>query len=384
MRPPRKTIASIGDGPGGKLGMVLLVGLAGLALATVLAFAAPLGWPFELFTHFRAQYAVAAALLAVLLLLVRRPGAAAVAGVLAALHALPALQRSVADDPVAACGGPAFTVVTANLQYSNHDTSRFLDWLAANPGRPRRAAGSHRSLGRHAVAGVRRIRSANSWCAEDPYGIGVMSRWPLRSVERRDFAGDGLPSLSGGLVIQGQPVRFLALHTHWPILPRLAAVPRPLARCRGRVGACRRRAGGGARRPESHRVLAGIRAISRVQRGCATPWVNHAGSDMDGGLLAARAPDRSRARHARSLRRARRGRPLDRLRSSAGNCAAAACFARDSLTRCAGREVARLMGVLAEAACTQSASVCSESPGHRLRMEPLATLPPFSNANANR
>ena len=63
MRPPRRKKASLADGPGGKLGLVLLVGLAGLALATVLAFAAPLGWPFELFTHFRAQYAVAAALL---------------------------------------------------------------------------------------------------------------------------------------------------------------------------------------------------------------------------------------------------------------------------------------------------------------------------------
>ena len=113
--------------------MFLLAGLAGLGLATVLAFAAPLGWPFELFSHFRAQYAVAAAMLAALLLLVRRPGAAAVAGVLAALHALPALQRTVADDPAAICGGPAFTVVTANLQYSNRDTSRFLDWLASNP-----------------------------------------------------------------------------------------------------------------------------------------------------------------------------------------------------------------------------------------------------------
>jgi endonuclease/exonuclease/phosphatase (EEP) superfamily protein YafD len=58
---------------------------------------------------------------------------------------------------------------------------------------------------------------------EDPYGIGVMSRWPLRAVERRDFAGDGLPSLSGDLVVQEQPVRFLALHTRWPILPGLAA-----------------------------------------------------------------------------------------------------------------------------------------------------------------
>jgi endonuclease/exonuclease/phosphatase (EEP) superfamily protein YafD len=222
MRQPRQTIASLADGPGGKLGMFLLVCLAGLALATVLAFAAPLGWPFELFTHFRAQYAVAAALLAMLLLFVRRPGAAIVAGVLAALHALPALQRTFADDPVAACGGPAFTVVTANLQYSNHDTSRFLDWLARNPADLvvlQEVTGSWAG----ALSHVSGYPQRKLLVREDAYGIGVMSRWPLRSMERRDFAGDGRPSLSGALLIDGRPVRFLALHTRWPILPQLAA-----------------------------------------------------------------------------------------------------------------------------------------------------------------
>ncbi len=202
--------------------MLLLVGLAGVVLATVLAFAAPLGWPFELFTHFRAQYAVAAALIAVLLLLARRPGAAAVAGVLAVLHALPALQRSVAEDPVAACGGPAFTVVTANLQYSNHDTSRFLDWLARNPADLvvlQEVTGAWAD----ALSGVPDYPQREFLVRDDAYGVGVMSRWPLRSIEPRDFAGDGLPSLSGGLVIEGQPLRFLALHARWPILPALAS-----------------------------------------------------------------------------------------------------------------------------------------------------------------
>jgi endonuclease/exonuclease/phosphatase (EEP) superfamily protein YafD len=222
MRPPRRTIASFADGPGGKLGLALSVGLAGLALATVLAFAAPLGWPFELFTHFRAQYAVSAALLVMLLLFVRRPGSAIVAGVLAALHALPALQRTFADDPVAACGGPAFTVVTANLQYSNRDTNRFLDWLARNPADLvvlQEVTGSWAD----ALSRVSGYPQQKTLVREDPYGIGVMSRWPLRSIERLDFAADGRPSLSGDLLIEGRPVRFLALHTRWPILPHLAA-----------------------------------------------------------------------------------------------------------------------------------------------------------------
>ena len=301
-------------------------------LATVLAFAAPLGWPFELFSHFRAQYLVAAALLAVLLLVVRRPGAAAVAGVLAGLHALPALQRSVAEDPVAACGGPAFTVVTANLQYSNHDTSRFLDWLAANPADLvvlQEVTGAWAAT----LSQVSAYPQRDFLVREDPYGIGVMSRWPLRSVERRDFAGDGLPSLSGGLVIQGQPVRFLALHTHWPILPGLAASrDHSLDAAAALV-----RAGDG---PAAVLGDLNLTAYSPVfARFLESAGLRDASgrtaleSDVDGGLLAARATDRSRARHARPLRRACRGRPLDRFRSSAPNRPAPACFARDSLTR---------------------------------------------------
>ena len=44
-----------------------LLALGVLCVATALALLAPLGWPFELFAHFRAQYAVSALLIALLL-----------------------------------------------------------------------------------------------------------------------------------------------------------------------------------------------------------------------------------------------------------------------------------------------------------------------------
>ena len=46
----------------------LLLALAGVAAASLAAMLAPLGWPFELFVHFRPQYGVTAALLAPMLL----------------------------------------------------------------------------------------------------------------------------------------------------------------------------------------------------------------------------------------------------------------------------------------------------------------------------
>jgi endonuclease/exonuclease/phosphatase (EEP) superfamily protein YafD len=199
----------------------LYVALAGLGGATLLALAAPLGWPFELFAHFRAQYAAAALLLAVLLLPIGSRRAATVAAVLAVFHALPALQHTLADEPTTACNGPAFTVVTANLQFSNHDTRRFIDWLEEHPADLvvlQEVTGAWQ----RALLQVAGYEHRNFHVREDPYGLGVLSRWPVESFELQDLAGDGLPSLSGRADIEGQPLRFLGLHTHWPILPGLA------------------------------------------------------------------------------------------------------------------------------------------------------------------
>ncbi len=186
-----------------------------------MALAARLGWPFELFVHFRAQYAAAALALALLLLRTGRPRISLLAVALAVFNAIPLMQRAQAVPSGGACAGPRFSVVTANVQYSNADRRRFLEWLASNPAD---------------LVVVQELTSA--WAGdlarlsaypyrvllprEDAYGIGVLSRWPLGPVGPRDFAGDGLPSLAGSVQIADRQVRFLALHTRWPVTPGLA------------------------------------------------------------------------------------------------------------------------------------------------------------------
>jgi len=198
-----------------------LLALGGLCAATAFALAAPLGWPFELFAHFRAQYAAAALLLAALLVLLRSPRAAAVAIVLAVFHALPALQRTAADEPPSACGGAAFTVVTANVHYGNRDMRPFLDWLGAHPADLVVVQELTDSWARE-LSGLQGYPHRELVPRADPYGIGVLSRWPIGSLERRDLAGDGLPSLAGRADVEGRTLRFVALHTRWPVLPDLA------------------------------------------------------------------------------------------------------------------------------------------------------------------
>jgi endonuclease/exonuclease/phosphatase (EEP) superfamily protein YafD len=194
--------------------------LVALCAATLLALAAGVGWPFELFVHFRVQYAVAGLALAAVMLAAGCRRASLLAILVAAFNALPVLQHAQAGPPGLACAGPRFTVVTANVQYGNDDRGRFLHWLASHPSD---------------LLVVQELTSA--WAGdlsrlpgypyramlarEDAYGIGVLSRWPLGPVESEDFAGDGLPSLAGRAQIAGRPVRFLALHARWPVAPGL-------------------------------------------------------------------------------------------------------------------------------------------------------------------
>ena len=69
-----------------------MLALGGVGVASVAAWLAPLGWPFELFVHFQPQYGVTAALLAIAFLVLRRPTLAAVATLIAVMHLWPTGQ----------------------------------------------------------------------------------------------------------------------------------------------------------------------------------------------------------------------------------------------------------------------------------------------------
>jgi endonuclease/exonuclease/phosphatase (EEP) superfamily protein YafD len=199
----------------------ILISFAGACAASVAGWLAPLGFPFELFSHFRLQLAVAAALLTPALWWAQRPRAAALAGVLAIVHGALAAPGLLAKAPPPACAGPSVVVITANVEFSNHDPRRFLQWLAAHPAdivvvqevTPQWAA-TLRSLPGYP--------QQKALTREDPYGIAVLSRWPLDALQPVDMAGDGLPSLAGVVTVQGRPIDLLALHTRWPISPELA------------------------------------------------------------------------------------------------------------------------------------------------------------------
>jgi endonuclease/exonuclease/phosphatase (EEP) superfamily protein YafD len=165
-----------------------LLALGGLGVATALALLAPLGWPFELFAHFRPQYAVAALLVALLLVGRRQGVAAGIAVVLASWNALPVVQRTQAESRPTSCTGPAFTVATVNLQYSNTRHERFLAWLAQHPA-DLVVVQEVTEAWVDTLADSKDHPHRYLLTREDPYGIGVLSRWPLESMRTIDLAG---------------------------------------------------------------------------------------------------------------------------------------------------------------------------------------------------
>lgn len=205
-----------------RLTAALLWLLGGVALATALALLAPLGWPFELFSHFRVQYAAAALLLSVLLAWRRAAVPSVLALVLAGWHALPGLGGQTGAAEAGDCAGPTFTVATANVQFSNTQPEAFRAWLATQPA-------DFLVIQEVTAAWAAELEAQTAYPhryvvpREDPYGLALLSRWPMESVTQVDLAGDGLPSLAGSVDAGGQRIRFLGIHTHWPLTPALAA-----------------------------------------------------------------------------------------------------------------------------------------------------------------
>jgi endonuclease/exonuclease/phosphatase (EEP) superfamily protein YafD len=200
---------------------LLLLALAMLTAASAMALAAAFGWPFELFSHFRLQYAVVALLLALALVGLRRPGWALAAGLLAAWHGAPMLQRAVAGAPPVACAGTPLDVVTANLYYRSRDLRRFGAWLERHPA-DLVVVQEVTPAGAEALEAMSGYPYRELLARSDAYGVGVLSRWPLDNVRSLDLAGDGHPSLAGDVIVEGLRMHFLAVHARWPVLPSLA------------------------------------------------------------------------------------------------------------------------------------------------------------------
>jgi endonuclease/exonuclease/phosphatase (EEP) superfamily protein YafD len=201
------------------------IALTGTAAASLAALLAPLGWPFELFAHFRWQLVAAALALLLASLVLRRPWMMVVACVTVLLQWLPCALlsgRASADEAtVLTCRDQPLRVATANAWFANPDYTALVAWLSRSDADiiAVQEITPQSALALETLARTYPYRKVIP--REDPYGIALLSRWPIDVVRSMDFAGDGLPSLVATLDVHGRKLRVIALHTRWPVMPGL-------------------------------------------------------------------------------------------------------------------------------------------------------------------
>jgi endonuclease/exonuclease/phosphatase (EEP) superfamily protein YafD len=178
-----------------------------------------------LFVHFRWQVGAAALALLLASLVLRRPWMMAVACVTVATQWLPNVLmsgRASAHEPATlSCSDDRLRVVTANARFSNTEHAAMVAWLSGSDADiiALQEVTPQWALALEPLARTYPYR--NMMPRDDPYGIALLSRWPLDEVGPVDFADDGLPSLVANVDIHGRRLRVIALHTRWPVLPVL-------------------------------------------------------------------------------------------------------------------------------------------------------------------
>ena len=181
----------------GTADLAYLVGGA-TAIISLLGWAEPVFWMFDLCSHFRVQYFFILLICGGALAIVRhRKGALVVLG-MAALNAAAFLPYLGFPRPIAA-GSDELTVMVANVNSANRDHERLFQVLdAENP--DVLIALEINARWEHAL-----LATTNSFpyrvieAREDNFGIVLLSRHPVHDVEIRTFDVSGVPSIQASI-----------------------------------------------------------------------------------------------------------------------------------------------------------------------------------------
>jgi len=189
-----------------------------LAAATLFGFAGALWWVFDLFSHFRAQYVIAALLLALILVVLKARRWALLAVALIVINVAPIV--TVFLQPTAAASrAPAsslrvllFNVFGFNRQYARmldyveHERPDVLVLLEVNP---------------EWMPSVRQLAAdyPHQWInvGNDVTGIAVMSRMAPRQAQTLVLGQSGAPSYLLTFESAAGPISVLGTHLSWPI-----------------------------------------------------------------------------------------------------------------------------------------------------------------------
>lgn len=196
------------------------------AVGMLLGYTGSWHWLAELFAHFFIQYWLIALLAGVALFLARDRayGAAAITLFCLASFALAPyylVQESVSVVP----GNTGLKLLQFNAA---QDPERVIEWLERNPERADVVVLLEATP--NFQVGIKRLRSLYPHVLTDlrhgPFGIALLSKFPLDSGVTLDLAGDDYPALAAKILPKAWPVplQLYAIHPPPPISGELAGI----------------------------------------------------------------------------------------------------------------------------------------------------------------
>lgn len=187
------------------------------ALFSLATFADHIHRYVELFSHFRLQYFLAAAFLAMLLFVARSRRWAAMMLLLSIINAVPVVSWYMLDSEAATTPTPSFRLILSNIYAGNDSTQTLLD-LVKNERADilflQEVTGQHSEelavLNEDYPYSLKIPR-------QDNFGIAVISRWPFENARIVESPPHQYPTLVVELVIYGKPVTFVTTHPTPPL-----------------------------------------------------------------------------------------------------------------------------------------------------------------------
>lgn len=191
---------------------------AGLILVTAFVLFARVWWVFDLFTHFRLQYFVVAAVLAVTALIVRAYPAAAVFAAIALGHGLVIKDIWLGDSgPQPEGAGMPLRVISANVYDGNRTPEQVADFVRRQEGDIVILIDAKRDRWQPVLAEIGALypnQAPATWSQGEP--IILFSRFPVLRYEKVHPPGGQRPYLEADLAVDGRAVTVLGVHPASP------------------------------------------------------------------------------------------------------------------------------------------------------------------------
>jgi endonuclease/exonuclease/phosphatase (EEP) superfamily protein YafD len=197
--------------------MFLLLTATGLALITVFTFGARLWWAFDLFSHFRMQYVLAAVVLLIVALCARAYGSAAVLAIVALVHGVAIKDLWLGGTASAAPGGVPLRVVSANVLAQNRTPEKVIEFLRAADADLvllLDARGRDWQEVRRELRGLYPHQAPQAW--REGGRVILFSRWPILAEQVLQAPRSGRPYLAAEIAVAGRTLEFVGVHPSSP------------------------------------------------------------------------------------------------------------------------------------------------------------------------